>query len=137
MKRWVTGCIVIFLILAPIARDLKETKIAVKDNNLFVSWFKEPIEICYIIMRDGTVYKVTQNFENIIFFNVWIMKEHLKKKGYTISDILLMVHNHLKLHRISEGDKAIYYQLKREGFRGIFAIFLQGANTVLLYEEKT
>ena len=55
----------------------------------------------------------------------------------TMEDIEIIIHNHLKLHRISESDKKIYYCLKDEGFTGVFAIFLQGTKTVLIYKEET
>lgn len=108
----------------------------VDEGNLFRLLFKEPVEICYIMLKNGTIFKITQYFENKVYINIEQMRKELKEYDCDIKDIVIIIHNHLDLSRISEQDKKIYRYLRQEGFKGVFAIFLQGADTVLIYEEK-
>lgn len=133
----IIGAFIVFFLFVAIDGDLKETRVKVgSDDNLFVQLFKEPVEICYLIMKDGTIYRTTQYLEDKVYLNINTLKQTLKKKEQTIGDIAIIVHNHLQPYRISENDKKIYYRLKGEGFKGTFVIFLQGVNMVLIYEEK-
>jgi len=113
-----------------------EKRVKVGENNIYVHLFKEPIEIVYLLMKDGTPYKITQNYNNRVYFNIYSLKKYLKKRNHVISGISIMVHNHLIPTRISDDDKKIFRSLIREGFNGAFVIFLQGVNQVLIYEEK-
>ena len=50
----------------------------------------------------------------------------LKKKGYTVSQIKVCIHNHPYSIDFSEGDKKFYRQIVKAGFKGKFLVYHRG-----------
>lgn len=88
-------------------------------GSLFNSWFTEPIEICYFIMNDGAIYKHTSHEEN----RVEISTAEMKRDGYEVADIALIIHNHFVNPHFSLLDEDAYRRFYRKGFRGAFLLW--------------
>lgn len=130
-------CMVLMLLVSYVAvANLSVTKVTLHKNSQIHKFFTEPIEILYFITHDFIPHRLTSNDERQVVFYTDRLREDLKKEGYEIKDLIMVIHNHLKLGRISEKDKRFYRWLLANGFHGVFAIYLQGTNTVLIYEEK-
>ena len=77
-------------------------------------------------MKDGTFFKRTDHYENKVTVDIGLLEEDLKKikgKNYSIKDIAVVIHNHLKGCRFSPEDRKQYRRLKRYGFNGFFLLY--------------
>jgi hypothetical protein len=84
--------------------------------------WSEPIEVCYIIPYDGKkIIKVTSGMEDRVYF-VPSFKAIIEKKGYSLKDILIIIHSHLGPEGFSGSDIILYRNLKRDGFKGVFLL---------------
>ena len=91
---------------------------------IFKDKFKEPIEVMYFLMDDMNLYKITSNYENRISFRIWELKERLANRGYKISNIIAVIHNHTKRAYFSRTDIVAYKLFKGEGFDGKFYLYV-------------
>lgn len=58
------------------------------------------------------------------------LKKELKKKGYEIKDIAVIIHNHLTVCRFSDEDHKRYRRLKKYGFEGLFLVYCHTSDKV-------
>lgn len=135
MKKILCIGLIIFIPCLAIA-ELIETKVKLHKDSKIHSMFTEPIEILYLITHDCVMFRATTNDENKVSFYADELKYELKTHGYKIKDLMMVIHNHLQLSRISTRDRKFYRWLRDNGFCGIFAIYLQGTNVMLKYKYK-
>jgi len=105
--------------------------------NFFSKLFTEPIEILYIIMKDGTPFRYTSFDENRIWLNVEEMERGLRTpdRKYSISDIAIIIHNHLIEDKASDDDRRQLKDLKKHGFKGLFLIYCKRTNKTYLVQD--
>ena len=110
------------------------------DFNPWQKVFPDQVERIYIIMKDGTFFKRTDHYENKVNVDIGLLEEDLKRikgKNYSIKDIAVIIHNHLKGCRFSYEDRKQYRRLKRYGFNGFFLLYCHSSNEVINIEDKT
>lgn len=106
------------------------------------SWkelFSEPFETIYIIMKDGKIFKQSNQDEIKVNMDLGRLEKGLKNfksKNYSIKDIAVFVHNHLKVCRFSYDDHKIYRQLKECGFKGLFLVYCHSSKKTYDIEDK-
>lgn len=103
---------------------------------LFKDMFTEPIEVIYFLMNDTTLYKATSNYENKIFLNIWVLKKDFKQTGHTFSDVIVIIHNHMKDACFSENDIDAYRTFKSVGFEGKFYLYVYRNKTIYELAES-
>jgi len=105
-----------------------------KQINFWQKFFTEPVETIYFIMRDGTLFKKSNQEERLIRLSAGILKEDLKKKSYKIKDIAIIIHNHRFERKFSDADWKFYRDLKKRGFNGLFLLYCHGTNKIYTLE---
>lgn len=106
--------------------------------NFFAPLFTEPIERVYFIMKDGTLFKHTDCYENLIYMRIGELETGLNtsEKSYKIEDIAIVIHNHRINKHFTPEDICQYEDLKRYGFNGLFMIYCHMTNETYCLEEK-
>ena len=97
-----------------------------KKRQVYRSWqdfFPDSVERIYIIMKDYTIFPYTSHYEDMIYIEIGRLEKALKKKGYKIKDIAIIIHNHLDDSRFSILDHKQYRKLKKYGFDGRFLLY--------------
>ena len=99
-------------------------------TNSWQKLFTEPVEIVYIIMKDGTGFKDTNYDENLVYMKIERLEERLKnsKRAYKIKDIAVVIHNHRKKKYFTPEDIRQYETLKKHGFNGLFLLYCHRTN---------
>ena len=103
---------------------------------LFKDSFTEPIEVMYLLMNDMQRYRLTSNYENVVFFRMWELENDLKRDGYKISDIIVIIHNHTTQTCFSKMGIISYGRFKSRGFEGKFYIYVYRNKTIYELAEK-
>lgn len=103
---------------------------------LFKDRFTEPIEVMYFLMNDMRLFKVTSNDENKISFVLPTLVEEFKQNGYDFSDVIVIIHNHMKRAYFSRDDIIIYGLFKGEGFDGRFYIYVYRTRNIYELVER-
>jgi len=81
-------------------------------------------ELMYLRMDDGKLLRYsTYNKREI---NMRKFHLFITKKGYTVSQIKIVIHNHMYSPQFSDGDKDFYRSLYNHDFKGKFQIFFRG-----------
>lgn len=91
---------------------------------IFKDKFTEPIEVMYFLMDDMKLLKITSHDEIRIEFKIWELKKDFERNGYEISNIIVIIHNHMKCAYFSDDDINTYRTFKGEGFKGKFYIYV-------------
>lgn len=107
-----------------------------KEVNPWQELFTEPIEIVYIIMKDGSHLKQTNYEERLVRMGAGKLETILKKTPYEIKDITIIIHNHRFERKFSPSDWRFYRDLKKRGFEGHFLLYCHWANKVYSIEKK-
>ena len=113
----------------------------IEKSNFINSWqelFTEPFEIIYIIMKDNKVFKHSNQDEIKVYMDSGRLEEALKNfktKSYSIKNIAIIIHNHLKGCRFSDEDHKQYRSLKEYGFNGFFLVYCHTSNKVYDIED--
>jgi hypothetical protein len=107
-----------------------------REANLWQKLFPDRLERVYIIMKDGTAFNHTSHYEDRIYMSIESLQGTLKKKDYTIKDIAIIIHNHLKNSKFSSIDHKQYRRLKKHGFNGLFLLYSHMTNKVYDIENK-
>lgn len=132
------GCIAIALVvLSAIGFCYRVVKCNAKAVNLiFKDMFAEPFETCYLLTDDRTMYKITSRNERRIYFRMDNMKKELEKNGHKISDLILIIHNHMPgtSRKFSWTDIQTWYDFKAEGFTGNYYLFYGVGKNNVIYE---
>ncbi len=103
---------------------------------LFKNKFKEPIEIIYFMMDDARIFKVTSYLENRVSFSVRNLKSEFRTKGYEVSNIILIIHNHTKRAYFSTSDIIMYRLFKGMGFDGKFYLYVYRTRKIYELAER-
>ena len=95
---------------------------------IFKDKFTEPIEVCYLLTTDATLYRVTSHDEYSIRFNMWDLIKTMKRNGHDFSDVLIIIHNHEAgtSRKFSDLDIQTWYNFKALGFTGNYYLFYEG-----------
>ena len=114
---------------------------AVKSDNailyaIFKDRFNEPIEVMYFLMNDMKLFKTTSNDENKIAIVLWTIKGSFKQEGYEVSDVIVIIHNHVIYTHFSPDDIVVYNVFKGEGFEGKFYIYVRRNKTIYELAER-
>lgn len=104
-------------------------------NALFNNKFKEPVEVIYFMMGDARIFKVTSYDENKVSFVIRNLEDEFKTKGYEISNVILIIHNHTKRAYFSTSDLIMYGLFRGKGFDGKFYLYVY--RTRKIYELVT
>lgn len=110
-----------------------------KKTNPWQELFTEPIEKVYIIMKDKKGFEYTSHDEIKVHMSIGRLEKTLKKvknKNYSIKDIAIIIHNHLKYCHFSDEDHKQYMRLKQYGFNGLFLLYCQRTNKTCCLEDK-
>jgi len=127
----------IFLFAANIlfGQQLIQKEITNKNNaRTWSKFFVEPIETCYITMFDGVRFQVTSYDATKVQQTYSEIKLGLEHEGYSIKDIITVIHNHFAPPYFSLVDKRTYRYLLADGFTGNFLLFTTGSQR--LFELK-
>ena len=103
---------------------------------IFKDGFKEPIEIIYFLFNDMVVCKITSNYENKVFINIRKLKRVFKENGYIVSDVIVIIHNHIADVYFSEADIDTYETFKSMGFEGTFYIYVHRTKGIYELAER-
>jgi len=94
-----------------------------KHTKSWLDYFPDPVERIYIIMKDGKAFKHTNYEERLVYVGAGILENILKKRGYKIKDIAIIIHNHRFEKKFSPADWKFYNDLKRRSFNGYFLLY--------------
>lgn len=97
--------------------------------------FTEPFEIAYVIMKDRITFTYTSGLENEVYISIGKLEKKLKKMGYKIEDIVVVIHNHLTDYKFSPRDYKMYRRLKKYGFKGHFLLYSHMTNKTYDIED--
>jgi len=103
------------------------------------SWqelFTDHLERVCVFVKDKTVFRFTSHYENMVHLNAGSMKEDLKKHGYKIEDIEVVIHNHFTNCKFSNADDRQYSLLKSYGFEGRFLLYCHRTNKTYDIEDR-
>lgn len=99
-------------------------------------YFREPFETCLVVMTDLAALTFSTHEAGRISVPAKVIIEHVKKLGYEVEDIAVIVHNHFTPAGFTQNDKDTYQYLKREGFRGAFGIWYTAVKRFVRLEDK-
>jgi len=105
-------------------------------NEYWGGQFKDLTEILYMVMKDGTTFRIANQDKNINL-SVGRLDEYLKGiegKKYSVKEIDTVIHNHFKRPKFSSSDKKQYRQFKNFGFTGKFLMYSHLRKQVYEYE---
>lgn len=118
-KKILTLLCLCFFLTASAPRQ--ETPEAVSNVSVIYPW-SEPIEVCYIIPKDGKkIIKITSGYSDRVYF-VPSIPYILNNHGYEIKDIQVWIHNHLSGTSFSQRDLIVYWYLRAHGFDGMYML---------------
>lgn len=106
---------------------------------IFDGKFTEPFEVCYLLTSDYTLYKVTSFDEKKVSFKFDDLEEILKGNGHKMSDVIIIIHNHLPQtsRSFSPRDIQSWYNFKAMGFTGNYYLRYNGNKIIYeLIEDK-
>jgi len=89
----------------------------------WLDYFPDPIERIYVVMKDEIAFKFTNHEERLVYMGAGILENILKKRGYKIKDIAIIIHNHRFEQKFSPADWRFYGDLMKRGFDGYFLIY--------------
>ena len=89
-------------------------------------------------MKDGTPFKYSDQYENVIYMSIDYLEKSLKtpEKTYQIKDIAIIIHNHFLINKFSDTDWNLYRSLKKRGFDGLFLMYCHRTNKTYCLEDK-
>lgn len=126
------GLLMAILIIAPLLAHKVVKCDTMIIYELFKDKFKDPIEVCYLILADYTMYRLTSHDETKITFSFFELKRELKRRGHKISDIMIIIHNHEPgtSRKFSNRDIQTWYDFKAEGFVGNYYLLYEGNGVI-------
>lgn len=136
MVRKITLWILIFFLIPSfLLCKILRRRFNVTKANIFYHLFTDPVEHLYLVMRDGNIFHLTSNIDYRICISHTILQD-LKKHGYKVSDIIIMIHNHKFPHDLSEADRETWRWFRNRGFKGNFEIYYQLPEPyIIIFEE--
>lgn len=127
-----TLALIYLLLLGPALPAEKRDPI----NDYWQKLFTEPVETVYIIMKDYTIFPHSSYYEDVVYMEIGRLEKAIKKKGYKIEDIAVVIHNHLDDSRFSILDRKQYRRFKKYGFNGFFLLYSHITNKTYDIEDK-
>lgn len=118
----------------------KET-ISQKERDIFASIFDgATYETVIIYCHDATMFVYTEEAEGSVFLKLSWLRRKLKTYKKTMRDIHIIIHNHLP-HRplcrhFSPADRRMLQLLRNKGFRGLYALWVDGDITQIKEVKK-
>jgi len=109
--------------------------IYIKEGNIYKGFFTEPFETLLLIFKDGTVFALSTHHAHSIQIHFGWLCDFLKRKGKTIEDLIIAIHNHSIPASFTEGNMFYYHKLREAGFTGLFCIYYTFSGKVRVYEE--
>jgi len=106
-------------------------------TDVFNDYFTEPNEILYFIMEDYKIFCYTDSLKNKISVSLFKLEKFLKKEGYEIENIAVIIHNHLLDCKFSKTDKKTYQRFKKYGFKGMYLLYSNLTNKVYILEDES
>jgi len=106
------------------------------DDDSWRKFFPDHLERVYVFMKGRTAFRFTSNDETKIYLNAESIEEDLKKHGYKIEDIEVVIHNHFKKRKFSSRDVSQYRRLKKYGFNGCFLLYCHMTKKVYNIEKN-
>ena len=106
---------VLFGIVFALCILIAPSQIYVTRGNLWKTYLSGNAESLLLLFKDGELLVITENEEN----RVTIPWDYVFK-NHEPSELLVVIHNHLRLDGWSESDKRLYHLLKNRGFSGRF-----------------
>lgn len=104
-------------------------------DNIFYKTFDEPFESIVFLTWKGTVVLYTNHLSNQVCAPLDVLRADLKPTGEDLSDVILVVHNHFGnpffSHQGRRNDMKYFYNLKRKGFNGVFALWDTAQNKMV------
>ncbi len=97
--------------------------------------FTEPFEALAIFTNDGKAITVTNQLSNQVRGSVEDLETCLKSIDHDFDTVKLIVHNHPTPSRWSLQDRRFYNRLKREGFKGDFALYFPCSKSLRYLED--
>lgn len=132
----VRHCFVLIAFVLSLIDYANSQAIYIQEGNIFKGVFTEVIERVVFIMNDGHWFSMATSHNRTIRVACSDIKQILGKRGYAISDITHVIHNHFAMARLSSGDKKGLFFLSQGGFRGLFGIFIQGTQNYIWFNHK-
>lgn len=130
IKKWIFLSFLLILLGSVLPAEKKA------ETNPWQCFFIEPIEIIYVIMKDERIFRHTDHDGIQVGMDAGRLEKELKKEGYEIEDIAIVIHNHLKVCRFSSDDHKRYRRLKKYGFKGLFLVYCHTSDKVYDIEDK-
>jgi hypothetical protein len=97
--------------------------------------FTEPFETLVVITSDGKAITVTNQLARQVRSSVEEIEGLLKSMDCGFDSVELIIHNHPTPSRWSLQDKRFYHRLKREGYKGDFALYFPWSHNLRYMEE--
>ena len=116
--------LIIVLLFSPVLISPQSQEVYIQ--RLEMDWagaFAEPFEILYLIMYDTSGFGLTTMQENQVQVSVAWLVGYLAEEGYEVSDIAIMIHDHLRDPHFSWGNGMVLNQLRERGFDGSFGVY--------------
>ena len=113
-----------------------------KKEKSWGDYFTEPMETLYILTEDNQLFKYTDSEEKGIDFNTQALQMWLKsvnkKRGtnYSVGNIKMILHNHLKDSKFSDKDHKTYRDLTKSGFNGQYMMYSNLSKKVYNINEE-
>lgn len=104
-------------------------QVYVQSGNLWGTYLGKNSEHLLLLFKDGEMFVITENEES----RVPLPWNYVFKKQ-SPKDLLVVIHNHLRLGRFSEADHKLYHLLSDAGFKGRFLCRL-GSGKIIEMED--
>ena len=134
MKILILGLICLLMLSPVLSAEKKEIA-----NVDWRELFTEPIEIVYIIMKDGATFPHTSKHGAMVDMSIGRLEEELRKikgKNYSIKEIAVVIHNHRMNKNFGQEDWRQYRMLKKYGFNGQFLLYCHRTKKVYDIEKS-
>ena len=111
---------------------------------VFEAMFEE-VEVIAFICDDGQTITFSSYEKHSINFglkktsvNEYIekIKSALAVIDKDLTQVDLVIHNHFKVRKFSNSDKAFYFELRRNGFKGAFAVYYVPTRDVVAINDN-
>lgn len=99
-------------------------------NDSFEPFFREPVEIIMAVLNDGRYILFTEQRDGVVNVSPGVFQHVIKKYGYEIEYVALIIHNHFGPTPFSYTDKRFCQILAYNGFKGKFLVYDSSSNTI-------
>lgn len=85
--------------------------------------FREAFETVIFVFRDGTAYAFTSSIDFGVLIPPAVIIGYFKRDGKEVSDLIIVIHNHIYPGGFSDKDKQFCRYLRSLGFKGHFLLY--------------